>query len=92
MPADLIPFMMNSEPMPTGELTERMLDLLNEGVAGCAIHELVAVAQGMMMVTNNQAARKVGMMLIEMVRLNQEYTAYPGLVAGEDADPRASLV
>jgi len=78
MPADLIRSMMNSEPMPTGELTERMLDLLNEGVAGCAIPELTAVAQGMLMVPNNRAARKVGMMLIEMIKLNQEYTAENG--------------
>jgi len=88
MPADLTRSMMNSEPMPTGELTERMLDLLNEGVAGCAIPELLAVAHGMMMVKNNRAARKVGMMLIEMVRLNQEYTAENGT----DPHPWASLV
>jgi len=86
MPANLIRSTMNSEPMPTGELTERMLDLLNEGVAGCAIPELLAVAHGMLMVNNNRAARKVGLMLIEMVRLNQEYTAE------NEADPWASLV
>lgn len=56
------------------QLTHRMLDILNYGVAGVAIADLKRLANGLL-ITDTPGAARVGRMLLDLANLNLEYSA-----------------
>ncbi len=67
--------------MTQNDLTLRMLATVNDGVAGIPVPELRSFANGLLMVKDNLAAKRIGNMLLELVQLNEQYT---GVI---DSDP-----
>lgn len=56
------------------ELTDRMLDVVNQGLSGVSVPALADIARGLMLASGVQGARQVGDMLYKLVELNREYS------------------
>ena len=59
--------------MTPHDVTDGMLDILNEGVAGMNVADLITLANGLLMANKTPGAMRIGNMLHAMVALNQEY-------------------
>jgi len=78
--------------MTPNDVTEKMLEILNQGVAGIAIPDLQNIANGLLMAKGRiPGALAIGNMLLAMIALNQDYKIQgpaDSLVLPEWTNPR----
>lgn len=55
-------------------LTGRMLDTVNEGVAGLPIPVLANIGRRLLMATDTPGAYRVGQMIMELIEINRMYS------------------